>query len=281
MKVRIGIGIIVFFSVIAIIGPWLNDLMGIGPWKIDYNAISEPPSAGHLLGTTSQGTDVLAQMIAGTRNSMVVGSVAGVIGVILAVVVGVTAGFFGGKVDAVLSFVTNMFLVLPVLPLTLIVAGYVQDTGPVTIALIIGLFGWAAGARTLRAQTLSLRGRDFVMAMRMIGESKPRMIFVEVLPHLAGWISAMFLHLVLGAVLAEAGLAFLGVSSADTVSWGTVIDQARQVALLNGMWWWFVPPGLCIALLGTATGLVNFGIDEVMNPRLRTADIKAMRKALA
>ncbi|MFI6482401.1 ABC transporter permease [Nonomuraea sp. NPDC050663] len=281
MKVRIGIGIIAFFAVIAIVGPWLNDLLGIGPWKIDYDAISQAPSGDHLLGTTSQGTDVLAQMIAGTRNSMVVGSVAAVIGVVLAVVVGVTAGFFGGKVDAVLSFVTNMFLVLPVLPLTLIVAGYVQDTGPVTIALIIGLFGWAPGARTLRAQTLSLRRRDFVMAMRMVGETKTRLIFVEVLPHLAGWISAMFLHLVLGAVLAEAGLAFLGISSADTVSWGTVIDQARQVAMLNGMWWWFVPPGLCIALLGTATGLVNFGIDEVMNPRLRTADIKAMRKALA
>ncbi|MEU6795920.1 ABC transporter permease [Nonomuraea wenchangensis] len=281
MKVRVGIGIIAFFAVVAIVGPWLNDLMGIGPWKIDYDAIGSPPGGGHLLGTTSQGTDVLAQVIAGTRNSMVVGAVAGVIGIVLAVVVGVTAGFFGGKVDALLSFLTNMFLVLPVLPLTLIVAGYVQDTGPITIALIIGLFGWAPGARTLRAQTLSLRGRDFVMAMRMLGETRTRLIFVEVLPHLAGWISAMFLHLVLGAVLAEAGLAFLGISSADTVSWGTIIDQARQVALLNGMWWWFVPPGLCIALLGTATGLVNFGIDEVMNPRLRTADIKAMRKALA
>ncbi|MEU6724571.1 ABC transporter permease [Nonomuraea wenchangensis] len=281
MKVRVGIGIIAFFAVVAIVGPWLNDLMGIGPWKIDYDAIGSPPDGGHLLGTTSQGTDVLAQVIAGTRNSMVVGAVAGVIGIVLAVVVGVTAGFFGGKVDALLSFLTNMFLVLPVLPLTLIVAGYVQDTGPITIALIIGLFGWAPGARTLRAQTLSLRGRDFVMAMRMLGETRTRLIFVEVLPHLAGWISAMFLHLVLGAVLAEAGLAFLGISSADTVSWGTIIDQARQVALLNGMWWWFVPPGLCIALLGTATGLVNFGIDEVMNPRLRTADIKAMRKALA
>ncbi|MEV4284433.1 ABC transporter permease [Nonomuraea bangladeshensis] len=281
MKVRVGIGIIAFFAVVAVVGPWLNDLMGIGPWKIDYDAIGRPPGDGHLLGTTSQGTDVLAQVIAGTRNSMVVGAVAGVIGIVLAVVVGVTAGFFGGKVDALLSFLTNMFLVLPVLPLTLIVAGYVQDTGPITIALIIGLFGWAPGARTLRAQTLSLRGRDFVMAMRMLGETKARLIFVEVLPHLAGWISAMFLHLVLGAVLAEAGLAFLGISSADTVSWGTIIDQARQVALLNGMWWWFVPPGLCIALLGTATGLVNFGIDEVMNPRLRTADIKAMRKALA
>ncbi|MER7366605.1 ABC transporter permease [Nonomuraea wenchangensis] len=281
MKVRVGIGIIAFFAVVAVVGPWLNDLMGIGPWKIDYDAISRPPGGGHLLGTTSQGTDVLAQVIAGTRNSMVVGALAGVIGIVLAVVVGVTAGFFGGRIDALLSFLTNMFLVLPVLPLTLIVAGYVQDTGPVTIALIIGLFGWAPGARTLRAQTLSLRGRDFVMAMRMLGETRTRLIFVEVLPHLAGWISAMFLHLVLGAVLAEAGLAFLGISSADTVSWGTIIDQARQVALLNGMWWWFVPPGLCIALLGTATGLVNFGIDEVMNPRLRTADIKAMRKALS
>ncbi|MEU0566860.1 ABC transporter permease [Nonomuraea sp. NPDC005983] len=277
-KVRTGIAICAVFGVIAIVGPWLNDLMGLGPWKIDYQAIQQPPSAEHWLGTTAQGQDVLAQMIAGTRNSVLVGVLAAVLGVVLAVLMGVPAGFFGGRVDAVLSFFTNMFLVMPVLPLILVVAGYVQDTGPITIALIIGVFGWAPGARTLRAQTMSLRQRDFVMAMRMLGETRIRLIVVEVLPHLAGWLSAMFLHMVLGAVLAEAGLAFLGISSADSISWGTIINQAQQVALLNGLWWWFVPPGLCIALLGTATGLINFGIDEVMNPRLRTSDVKAVRK---
>lgn len=278
MKVRIGIGICAVFVVVALVGPWVNDLLGIGPWKIDYDAIRSGPSAEHWLGTTAQGQDVFAQMVAGTRNSVLVGVIAAGIGTVLAVLMGVPAGFFGGKVDAVLSFFTNMFLVLPVLPLILIVAGYVQETGPVTIALIIGVFGWAPGARTLRAQTLSLRQRDFVMAMRMLGETKLRLIVVEVLPHLAGWLSAMFLHMVLGAVLAEAGLAFLGISSADSISWGTIINNAQSVALRAGMWWWFVPPGLCIALLGTATGLINFGIDEVMNPRLRTSDVKAVRK---
>lgn len=280
-KPRLGLAICAFFGLIAIFGPWLNDLIGVSERAIDYSAIRSGPSTAHWLGTTAQGQDVLAQLISGTRNSVLVGVIAAVIGVVLAITVGVTAGFFGGRVDAVLSFVTNMFLVMPVLPLILIVAGYVQDTGPIIIALIIGIFGWAPGARTLRAQTLSLRQRDFVMAMRMLGETKARLIFVEVLPHLAGWISAMFLSMVLGGVLAEAGLAFLGISSAENVSWGTIINEAQRVALLTGMWWWFVPPGLCITLLGFATGLVNFGIDEVMNPRLRTADIKAMRKALA
>jgi peptide/nickel transport system permease protein len=159
---------------------------------------------------------------------------------------------------------------MPVLPLIFVVAGYLQGTGLWTIALIIGLFGWAGGARTLRAQAMSVAGRDFVRAMRLLGESNRRLIFFEVLPHLTGLIASMFLHALIGAVLAEAGLAFLGISDSASISWGTMIQSAQQQsAVLRGLWWWFVPPGLCIALIGTAAALVNFGVDEVANPKLR------------
>jgi peptide/nickel transport system permease protein len=271
-KVRIGLGIIGLFTLAAIFGPWFNSaVIGYNAKALNYFAIGQSPNSHHLLGTTSTGQDVLAQLIAGSRNSLLVGALAAVVGTALAIIFGVTAGFFGKGVDTVLNFITNLFIIMPVFPLTLVVAGYLQGTGPVTIALVIGVFGWAGGARTLRAQTMSLRNRDFTMAMRMIGESRIRLIFVEVFPQLSGWVSAMFLHGVIGGVLAEAGLAFLGISNPDTVSWGTMIQNAQQQnAILNGQWWWFIPPGLCIAAIGTATGLINFGIDEIASPRLRS-----------
>ncbi|MET7339412.1 ABC transporter permease [Nonomuraea sp. NPDC005650] len=272
MKVRVGSAIIAFFALVAIFGGWFSrDVLGLDPRANDIKSIAQPPSGAHLLGTTQFGQDVLAQVIAGASGSMFVGFLAAAIGTTLAVLVGVTAGYFGGGgVDGALNFLTNLFLVMPVLPLIFIVAGYLQGTGLWTIALIIGLFGWAGGARTLRAQAMSVASRDFVRAMRLLGESNRRLIFFEVLPHLTGLIASMFLHAMIGAVLAEAGLAFLGISDTGAISWGTMIQSAQQQsAVLRGLWWWFVPPGLCIALIGTAAALVNFGVDEVANPKLR------------
>ncbi|HEY9290350.1 MAG TPA: ABC transporter permease, partial [Microlunatus sp.] len=261
-------------------GPWFNEtVLGYNAAALNYYAIGEPPSSAHLLGTTSTGQDVLAQLIAGARNSLLVGVLAALISTTLSILFGVTAGFFGGTVGMVLNFVTNLFIVMPVFALTLVVAGYVEGTGPIMIALVIGVFGWAGGARSLRAQTMSLRNRDFTMAMRMLGEGRPRLIFVEVFPQLSGWVSAMFLHGLIGGVLAEAGLAFLGISDPGTISWGTMIQNAQQQnAILNGQLWWFIPPGLCIAAIGTATGLINFGVDEIANPKLRSARRKILRR---
>lgn len=224
----------------------------------------------------------------GNRRSsrLAAGGVSAVIGTGLAIAFGVTAGFFGGWVDTVLNFVTNLFIVMPVFALTLVVAGNVENISALSVAVIIGVFGWAGGARTLRAQTMSLRNRDFTHAARMLGESRLRLIFAEVFPLLSGWVFAMFLHAIIGGVLAEAGLAFLGVSDLNNPSWGTMIQSAQeQNAILYGQWWWFLPPGFCIAALGTATGLINFGIDEIADPRLaagrRTRRPRARRIAAA
>ncbi|MFJ4837496.1 MULTISPECIES: ABC transporter permease [unclassified Streptomyces] len=278
-KVQAGAAIFALCVLGAVLGPWFTThVLGSDPNTLDYLEVNKPPSTGHLLGTTASGEDVLAQVIAGSRGSLLVGVVSALIGTGLAIVFGVTAGFFGGWVDTVLNFVTNLFIVMPVFALTLVVAGYAENISAPAIAVIVGVFGWAGGARTLRAQTLSLRNRDFAHAARMLGESRLRMVFVEVFPLLSGWVFAMFLHALIGGVLAEAGLAFLGVSDLNNPSWGTMIQNAQeQNAILNGQWWWFVPPGLCIAALGTATGLINFGIDEIANPRL--ADARTQRKA--
>ncbi|GAB2885995.1 ABC transporter permease [Streptomyces mayteni] len=280
-KVITGLSVLGFFAFLALFGPWLvRHVLGVDPQANDISAISQPPSGAHLLGTNQFGQDVLGQVIEGTRASMSVGLLAATIGTALAVLVGVPAGYFGGRIDTALNFVTNLFLVMPVLPLILIVAGYLRGTGLWVIALVIGVFGWSGAARTLRAQALSVSSRDFVRAMRMVGERSHRLIFFEVLPHLTGLIASMFLHAMIGAVLAEAGLAFLGISDASVVSWGTMIQSAQdQSAVLRGLWWWFVPPGLCIALIGTAASLVNFGMDELANPKLRAARSTTVRRA--
>ncbi|MEV4060282.1 ABC transporter permease [Nonomuraea dietziae] len=266
-KVRVGLTLFVLSILLAVFGPWLAS---VSPRAIDYNALGAAPGGAHLLGTTAAGEDVLAQLLVGARGSVLVGLITGLVSTGLAVVVGITGGFSGGRTDKVLTVVTNVMLTLPGLPLILIIAGYLPEPGPVTIGILLGVLGWSASARYLRAQTMSLRNRDFVAAMRMVGESRVRLVFSEVLPHLTGLISALFLAGVVGGVLGEAALAFLGVVIPDSVSWGSMISESQQQsALLRGMWWWFGPPGLCIALLGSAIALLNFGIDEVTNPRLR------------
>lgn len=282
-KVRAGLTVLGFFTLLAVFGPWLTEYaLGIDPKANDITAIAAPPGGDHLLGTTQFGQDVLSQVIAGARGSLFVGVLAAVIGTALAIGVGVTSGYFGGAVDNVLNLCTNIVLVLPGLPLLLIIAGYLQGTGLWVIALVIGLLGWPGGARTLRAQAMSIAGRDFLVAMRMLGERRRRLVFFEVLPHLSGLIASMFLHAMIGGIMAEAGLAFLGITDSSAVSWGTMIQAAQQQsAVLRGLWWWFVPPGLCIALIGTAAALVNFGVDELANPKLRAATRSATKRVAA
>lgn len=281
-KVRVGLTLLGFFALLAVFGPWLTEhVLGVDPRDNDISAIAAPPGGDHVLGTTQFGQDVLAQTIAGARGSLFVGVLAAAIGTALAIAVGVTSGYFGGAVDNVLNLVTNIVLVLPGLPLLLIIAGYLQGTGLWVIALVIGLLGWPGGARTLRAQSMSVASRDFLVAMRMLGEKRRRLVFFEVLPHLSGLIASMFLHAMIGGIMAEAGLAFLGITDSAAVSWGTMIQAAQQQsAVLRGLWWWFVPPGLCIALIGTAAALVNFGVDELANPKLRVVSRSVTKRVL-
>ncbi|MBM9510275.1 dipeptide/oligopeptide/nickel ABC transporter permease/ATP-binding protein [Streptomyces sp. KK5PA1] len=265
-----GVIIVLIFVVLAIIAPWIS--------PYDPSAVSDTtlagPSAAHWLGTTQNGQDVLSQMLYGARASMFVGIGAAVLTTVLSVVVGVTAGYVGGIGDEVLSLLANVFLVLPSLPLTIILAAYLPHSGSLGIILVITVTGWAWGARVLRAQTLSLRKRDFVEAARATGEPTWRIIVKDILPNQVAVIAASFLGTVTAAILTQASLAFLGLADVTQWSWGTILYWAQTgSALLTGAWWWFVPAGLAIAVLGTALSLVNFGIDEFINPRLRQAGI--------
>jgi oligopeptide/dipeptide ABC transporter ATP-binding protein len=266
-KVRVGLTILAVFWLLAIAGPWLA--------PFDPNASSpdllQGPSFGHWLGTTNTGQDIFSQLLHGTRPVMFVAFGSGVIATLIAMVVGVTGGFLSGMADEALSMFTNIFLVLPAVPLMIIIASQLPQVGPWAVALVIAFTGWAFGARMLRAQTLSLRARDFVQAAKANGESTFRLIFFEIIPNLITVIAASLVLTSLYALLAAVTLSFIGVASLDDWNWGTVLFWAQsQQSLQRGLWWWFIPAGLCIALVGMALALINFGIDEYANPRLRT-----------
>ncbi len=265
-KVALGAGIVGFFVLVAIVGPLFI--------RQDPNTLSTlsnaAPSSKHLLGTTTLGQDIFSQLVVGTRTSIFWGFLTGFLVTMVSVVVGLIGGYFGGVIDEILSLLTNVFLVLPALPLAIVLASYFPR-GPLTISLVITFTSWAWGARVLRSQTLSMRSREFVTAARASGESVWRIIFFEIFPNEISIVAANFVSTTLYVILAEASLEFLGLGDATTVSWGSLFYWAQKDdALFLGMWWWFVPPGLCIALLGAGLALINNGIDEIADPRLRS-----------
>lgn len=265
-KVAFGLFIVGFFVLVAMLGPVI---IRQSPTAFSSDVL-QPPSPTHWMGTTKTGQDVFAQVVVGTRISLLVGFVTGLLATIISIIVGLIAGYFGGLIDDVLSLFINIFLVIPALPLAIILAAYSPFRGPLPIAIVITITGWAWGARVLRAQTLSMRRREFVEAARANGETTLRIVFAEILPNEIAIVAAGLVGTVIYAILAEVGLEFLGLSDVTTVSWGTIFYWAQNnEALLLGAWWWFLAPGCCVALLGAGLAFINFGIDELANPRLR------------
>jgi peptide/nickel transport system permease protein len=273
-KIIAGLAILAFFVLWSIIGPLVAPY---SPNQIFANSpVPLPPSGVHWLGTTALQQDVFSQLLVGGGDMLLVAFIAGVIATALSVVIGVTAGYLGGLADDLLSMLANIFLVMPALPLLVILFGFLGKSGSndlFLVGFIISVTGWAWGARVLRAQTLSLRKRDYVDSARLIGESRRRIIFAEILPNLTPIVASSFLFTVLYAIGTYSAMAFLGLVNPNW-SWGGMLFYAEgSTAELSGYWWWYIPPGLAIALLGTALVLLNFGIDEFINPRLRAAGL--------
>ena len=270
-KAKVGVVLSGFFVLTAIVGPLVT------PYDPAYqnpspNASMNAPSAAHLLGTTQSGQDVLSQLLVGIRLTLELGIIVGLVATTLAVAVGVTAAFLGGFWDELLMLITNVFLVIPALPLLIVLLGYPALRGEAPTIIVLSVLGWPWGARVIRAQTLAIRNRDFVAASRETGERTWRIIASEIIPNEVSLIAASFVNTVLYAIGASVALAFIGVADLNSWSLGTMLYWAQsQQALQLGAWWWFVPPGLAVALMGTALVLLNTGIDELGNPRLRDA----------
>lgn len=279
-KVLIGLAMLIAFIAVAAIGPWIAPYNPARTFSTTAS-FPLPPSAAHLLGTTQQQQDVLSQLLAGGRSTVLVAIVAGIVATVLSVLIGISAGYAGGLADDLLSMLANFFLVLPALPLLIVIFGFLpqsQGSDDVLIGLIIAITGWAWGARVLRAQTLSLRSRDYVESARIIGERGWRIIGFEILPNLTPIVASSFLFTVLYGVGTYTALAFLGLINPNHLSWGGMLFYAQVAgAEQSGYWWLFIPPGLAVALLGTSLALLNFGIDEFINPRLRVAGLSRRR----
>lgn len=261
---RVGAAVLTIFAFVSAFGPLL-----VGDPQALVGVPLQPPSLHHLLGTTGQGQDVLAQLVVGTRISLLIGFGVGLAVVLIGAIIGVTAGFYGGRIDGLLSLLFNVFLVIPGLPLAIVIAAYLP-TGPSTLAMVLILTGWAWNARVIRAQTLSLRQRDFVAAVIVTGESDYRIILSEILPTMTSLLVAQVIGSTIYAIGAQVGLEFLGLGEVSAVTWGTNLYWAQNdSALLTGAWWTFAPTGLCVALVGFGLSMLNSGFDEITNPRLQ------------
>ena len=262
-KALTGSIIILLFIFAAILGPFLLQ----SPTEFLSTPLS-PPSSENIFGTNGQGQDVFAQTIFGSRQTLLVGFSAGFLVVVIGALIGGIAGFYGGKVDDILSLLINIFLVMPGLPLMVILASWLPPS-PGTLLSVLVLTGWAWNARVIRSQMMTFRNRDFVSAAIVSGEANIRIIVIEIMPRMLSLLASSFIGASIYAIGAQVGLEFLGLGDISTVTWGTNLYWAsNDLALLTESWWTFVPTGLSIAIVSFALTLINFGIDEVSNPRL-------------
>lgn len=266
-KARVGIVILAVYVLVAIFAPLIAPY---DPTRSDFDQLLEP-SADHWLGTNTTGNDIFSQLIYGTRVSLLVGLLGGLFSTAIALVVGLIAGYTEGTlIDEILSFVTNLAIVVPALPLMIVLISYSEVRGLPLIVFVIGIISWAGHARAKRSQIITLRNRDFVTAAKFAGDSMWRIVFREIMPNMISLVAAGFVGAATGAIGAEAGLSFLGLGDPGSVSWGTMLYQAQlQGAEAQGLWLWLLAPGLALSILITALVFINFGIDLVGNPHLR------------
>jgi peptide/nickel transport system permease protein len=265
-KLVIGLSVVLFFLVLAIVGPWLTNA---DPFGFGYPT-GQPPSSAHWFGTTGPGQDVFSQFVHGLRASFIVGALAGVIAAVIGMAIGFSGGYRGGVIDELLSIFTNVVLVIPTLAVLIIVAAYLSVGSLVSEAVLIGVTSWPWAARAIRAQTFSLASRDFVSLARLSGQGSWKIILKEIAPNMSSYLLLAFILLFGGSILAAATLDFLGLGPSRVMSLGLMMNTAvSSSALQLGMWWWFIPPGIGITAIVGGLYVMNVGLDEVFNPKLR------------
>ncbi len=275
-----GLSVVLFFVILALIGPalakvelsWYLEESGakaLDPTEnigIPYS----PPSSRHWLGTNTFGQDIFLQLVYGLRSSLLIGLVGGGIATFIGLTLGFVAGYAGGMVDELLMMITNVMLVIPTIAILIIIAAYLPYRGVVIESIIIGLTSWPWTARAVRSETLSLKAREFVHLARISGVRPLKIVFLEIAPNMLSYVFMVFILQFGGAILAAIGLDFIGLGPTRGVSLGTMLQQAvLWNAIQLGMWWWVIPPGAVITALVAALFIVNTGLDEAFNPRLR------------
>jgi peptide/nickel transport system permease protein len=233
--------------------------------------VKETPKVLHVLGTDNFGRDTLAELVAATRTSLLIGLIAGTIATIIGLTLGLVAGYTGGMVDNLLSTITNIFIVIPSFVILVLVSVSINSRNFLTTAMVIGITSWPWTARSVRAQTTSLRNRDHVNLSKLSGHSMPRIILRDVLPYLGSYVMMAFILQVASGILSEASLSMLGLGPQNVASLGLMMHWAMDFSALPvGAWWAFLPVVLMIALITFSLNLINSGLDQIFNPQIRS-----------
>lgn len=266
-KLATGFSIIFVLVIIAVIADLLApyDVASIGLHGPDL-----PPSFQNLLGTDTLGRDVFDQLVHSIRQSLIIGFFTGLVGLVVGMTVGVFSGYRGGLVDDSLRSVTDVFLVIPTIPLLVVLSSYVRFLTIPALILILAVFAWPFPARTFRSQVLSLRKREFINLAKLSGMSDIKIVFREILPNMLPYVGTTFANAVSGAILAEVFLEILGLGPQNTTTLGVMVYWAMwRGAMIRGILWWVLPPMVVLVLIFIGLQLINIGLDEVYNPRIR------------
>ncbi|MDW7740535.1 MAG: ABC transporter permease [Bacillota bacterium] len=266
----IGLIILIFFALMAILGPYL---VNITTYAVDgITQVLHPPTSDYWLGTDDLGKDIFAGVIIGSRVSLLVGVAATAISMVIGTVIGIVSGFYGKTIDTLLMRFTDVFLVIPWLPLMLVMAALL---GPSlgNIIFVIGITSWAGTARIIRSQTLSVKERPYVERARAIGSGDTHIMFYHILPNVFPLIFANTVLVAAVAILSETTLSFLGMGDPTQVTWGMMLHFAFSMGAVSfGAWWWLLPPGICVVLVVLSFTFIGYALDEVLNPKLRRRD---------
>jgi peptide/nickel transport system permease protein len=266
-KLLIGSGIVLVLLALGVFGPLV---FGSAPPNEYVGPHMRPPSGEYWFGTTTFGQDVFVQFVYGLRTTFLVGVIGGAIAAVIGMAVGFVAGYRGGLVDEALNMLTNVVLVLPALAVLLIINAYLGIRSVGAQGLFIGLTSWPWAARAIRAQTFSLRAREFVDLARLSGAGTWKIITREIAPNMSSYLVMSFILLFGGTVLIASSLDFIGLGPTEGVSLGLMLQNSYHWSAMQlGLWWWFVPPGAAITAIVGALYVANVGLDEVFNPKLR------------
>lgn len=262
-----GLGIFVFLFLTAFIYP---AVVTKNPFEM-VGFMYEPPSSRYILGTDNFGRDVFVELIHGTKTSLIIGLFSGIIATAIGVTIGLFAGYKGGTVDNILNSITNIFLVIPPFVILILITVSLRSRSLAVMGLVLGITSWPWTARAVRAQSMSLRGREHVDIARLNGASVVEIIIREIMPYILSYIFMAFVLQVASGILNEAGISMLGLGPSNVVSLGTMLSWALLFeSVRSGAWWAFVPPAITIALITFSLYFMNTGMDEIFNPRLRS-----------
>lgn len=276
-----GAVMLVMVILMALLAPFLAPYDPYQPVRVTIDDIYAPPSPEHPFGTDDAGKDVLSNFIYGARVSLIVGFFASFISIFIGGVIGISAGFYGGKLENGLMRFTDIMLVIPDFPLIVLLVALTKPN-LLNIILVIGLLGWTSSARLVRSQTLSVKQRKFVLRARAIGAGNFHIIRRHIFPLVLPLIVVNTVLVISLAVLNESALSFLGLSDPTKISWGQMLNFAfTRGAMSAGAWWALVAPGLGIVWLVLSCTLLGQGLEQVLNPRLETHHLSVGSKMVA